>query len=87
MEEREAMAPQETCPRKSKAEVEQTLIDFSPQNPLVAEMYEVMSQHLGFEKLCMLEVNHCVSAYCALLVSAQHGNILYSGDTIPCINL
>ena len=48
MEEREAIAPQETCPRKSKAEAEQTLIDFSPQNPLVAEMYEVMSQHLGF---------------------------------------
>ena len=57
------------------------------EKPVVAEMYAVLSEHLGYEKLCMLEVNHCMQAYCAVLVSAQHGNILYSGDTTMCVNL
>lgn len=35
----------------------------------------------------MLEVNHCMQAYGALVVSEAHGNILYSGDTLPCVNL
>jgi len=46
-----------------------------------------MAEELGFEKLCMCEVNHCMEAYCALVVSSQFGNILYSGDTLPCNNL
>ena len=50
-------------------------------------MYTVMQEELGFDKLCMLEVNHCLEAYCALLVSSDSGNILYSGDTRPCMNL
>ena len=28
-----------------------------------------------------------MQAYCAVLVSSQFGNILYSGDTRPCVNL
>ena len=35
----------------------------------------------------MLEVNHCLEAYCAVLVSETHGNVLYSGDTLPSMNL
>lgn len=50
-------------------------------------MYQVLSSEYGFEKLALCEVNHCMEAYCALIVSSQYGNILYSGDTIPCTNL
>ena len=61
----------ETCPRKSKEEATQTLTDFNPtEKPLVAEMYSIMNQQLGFEKLCMLEVFHCMQAYCAVIVSS-----------------
>mmetsp|Transcript_32077 Transcript_32077/g.42538 ORF Transcript_32077/g.42538 Transcript_32077/m.42538 type:complete len:87 (-) Transcript_32077:378-638(-) len=51
------------------------------------EMFGVMSETLGFEKLAMVEVNHCAEAYCTVLVSEQHGNVLYSGDTLPCNSL
>ena len=50
-------------------------------------MYSVMASELGFEKLCCLEVNHCLQAYCALIVNPTNGGILYSGDTVPCNNL
>ena len=50
-------------------------------------MYSVMQAELGFDKLCMAEVNHCMQAYCAVVVSSAHGNVLYSGDTLPCNNL
>lgn len=46
-----------------------------------------MNEALGYQRLCMVEVNHCFESYCAVLVSAEHGNILYSGDTIPCNTL
>ena len=58
-----------------------------PKTAEAVEMYSVMASELGFEKLCMAEVNHCMEAYCAVLVSQTHGNILYSGDTLPCNNL
>lgn len=50
-------------------------------------MYDVMSETMGFDKLVMCEVNHCMEAYCAVAVSSTHGNVLYSGDTLPCQNL
>ena len=53
----------------------------------IEEMYEVLQQSLGFEKIAMVEVNHCAESYCAVLVSSQFGNLLYSGDTIPNNNL
>ena len=58
-----------------------------PKTEAAAEMFAVMERELGFEKLAMVEVNHCLDAYCAILVSKSHGNILYSGDTVPCQNL
>ena len=70
LDQRENLVPQETCPRKSKEEAEQTLSAFNPSNPLVTEMYDCLNQHLDFERICMLEVNHCAQAYCALLVSS-----------------
>lgn len=35
----------------------------------------------------MVEVDHCREAYCAVLVSSQYGNLLFSGDTVPVNNL
>ena len=57
------------------------------------EMYSVLANDLGFSKICMLEVNHCQQSYAGLLLTNNelsnqaYGNILYSGDTIPCNNL
>jgi ribonuclease Z len=42
---------------------------------------------MGIEKIIAVEVDHCPQSYGCLLVSKQHGNIMYSGDTRPCTNL
>ena len=78
---------EETCPAAEKGMAETRIADFVSKNPLVTEMYSVMQEQLGFDKLCMVPVNHCLQAYCALIVNSQHGNILYSGDTVPCNGL
>ena len=77
----------EKCPRVSKDEINARISGFTSTNALVGEMEAVMNEALGYQRLCMVEVNHCAEAYCAVLVSAEHGNILYSGDTIPCNTL
>ena len=78
---------QDPCPVQEKTEIEARIAAFTPQTQNVIEMYAVMADKLGFEKVLACEVNHCQQAYCAVLVSATHGNLLYSGDTIPCNNL
>lgn len=79
---------EETCPPKDKSQIEETLAAFNPvDNALVVELYATLREQLGFEKVCMVEVNHCLQAYCAVVVSSTYGNILYSGDTLPCVNL
>ena len=79
---------EEICPQVSTDEIKSRIATFNgASNPLVNEMFAVMTETLGYEKLCMVEVNHCAEAYCAVLVSATHGNVLYSGDTVPCNNL
>ena len=78
---------EDNAPKISKEEAFSRISSFEPANVKVREMYSVMEQTLGFEKLVMCEVNHCMEAYCAVAVSATHGNVLYSGDTVPCQNL
>ena len=60
---------EDPCPTLEKAEVEERIAKFVPKTVVAEEMYNVMSEELGFEKLCMIEVNHCLQAYSAVLIS------------------
>ena len=46
----------------------------------------MLKAELSFEKIIAVEVDHCPQSYACLIVSKEHGNIIYSGDTLPCQN-
>ena len=46
----------------------------------------MLKTEMSFEKIIAVEVDHCPQSYACLIVSKEHGNIIYSGDTLPCQN-
>ena len=50
-------------------------------------MYEFLRTEMSIEKLIAVEVEHCEMSFGCLLVSKEHGNIFYSGDSRVCMNL
>ena len=50
-------------------------------------MEEVLRVEMSYERMIAVEVDHCPQSYACLLMSREHGNIMYSGDTLPCQNL
>ena len=42
---------------------------------------------MNIEKVVAVETDHCPQSHGWLLQSKKHGDILYSGDTLPCQNL
>ena len=49
-------------------------------------MFDVLKKHMSIDKVIAVEVDHCPQSHGCLLVSKEHGNIIYSGDTLPCQN-
>ena len=72
------------CEPRDEATINQVLAEFTPKTEAGAEMWEVLRKEMSFEKVVAVEVDHCPQSYACLLMSAEHGNILYSGDTLPC---
>ena len=60
--------------------------DYVPETDAGKEMYEVLEKEMSFEKIIAVEVDHCPQSYACLIQSKEHGNIIYSGDTLPCQN-
>ena len=77
----------DVCEPKDEATINKILAKFTPKTPAGAEMWEVLRNEMSIEKIIAVEVDHCPQSYACLLVSAEHGNILYSGDTLPCQNM
>ena len=77
----------ESCDPKDEKEIDKILKNFKPKTADGVEMTEVLASELGIDKIVAVEVDHCPQSYACLLISAGHGNIIYSGDTLPCQNL
>ena len=65
-------------------EVTEKIEKFAPRSNEIAEMWTILREEMDFEKVIAVEVDHCPQSYACLLVSKQHGNIIFSGDTLPC---
>ena len=66
--------------------MEKVMDDFVPETEAGKEMYDMLKAELSFEKIIAVEVDHCPQSYACLIVGKEHGNIIYSGDTLPCQN-
>ena len=77
----------EIVTEKDTETVNKIVAEFTPQTGAGAEMWELLKKEMSIEKVIAVEVDHCVQAYACLLVSSEHGNIFYSGDTRTCQNL
>ena len=77
----------EECKAKEKSEIDSLVNQFKPKTKEGCDMWKVLSSEFEIDKVIAVEVDHCQQAYACLLKSSKHGDILYSGDTMPCQNL
>lgn len=72
---------------RTKETRDKTINDFSPSDPRIKHLYEVLASDMEVEKLLSVETDHCPQSSGCMIVSLKHGRMLYTGDTAPCANI
>jgi len=73
------------CKRQPYQTIVARINNFEPE--VAQEMWSLLRDKMSINKILAVEVDHCPQSYACLLHSTTHGNIIYSGDSLPCTNM
>jgi ribonuclease Z len=86
IEDDDSLTHKQTCEPMPHEDMDNRIKQFVPKSDKGKELYKMLKEECGVDKVIAVEVDHCPQSY-ACLIDSAHGKLVYSGDTLPCQNL